>query len=97
MPIVEKIDKIVKKPNPNKKVEYLDKIVVKREEDIPADADRSQYILAAEDYRLRRKNVNENGHIVSKFAMLRMLRDNARDNVVYGKSATPPGPDDSGQ
>ena len=52
--------------------EYLDKIVVKREEDIPADADRSQYILAAEDYRLRRKNVNENGHIVSKFAMLRM-------------------------
>jgi hypothetical protein len=46
---------------------YLGKIVVKKESDIPADADRTKYILKSEDFKLRRAALQQNGHIVDFF------------------------------
>ena len=51
---------------------YLGKIVVKKESDIPQDADPSEYITAEEDYMLRRQAIHSNGHIVGKFAAIRL-------------------------
>ena len=51
---------------------YLGKIVVKKPSDIPQDADPSEYITEKEDYMLRRQAIHSNGHIVSKFAAIRL-------------------------
>ena len=46
---------------------YLGKTVVKTVKDIPEGADPSEYITKAEDYRLRQRNIQENGHIVNYY------------------------------
>ena len=51
---------------------YLGKIVVKKESDIPQDADPSEYITEQEDYMLRRQAIHSNGHLVGKFAAIRL-------------------------
>ena len=44
---------------------YLGKTLVKTMDDVPDGADPSQYITKAEDFQLRQKNLQENGHIVN--------------------------------
>jgi hypothetical protein len=51
---------------------YLGKIVVKKESDIPADADRTDYITKQEDFKLRRTALQRNGHIVNFFGNKRL-------------------------
>ena len=51
---------------------YLGKTVVKTMNDVPEGADPSEYITNAEDYRLRQKNIHENGHIVNYFGNKRL-------------------------
>ena len=51
---------------------YLDKILVKKESDIPADADKDQYITEPTDYLLRKKNIDENQDIVNAFFQKRI-------------------------
>ena len=48
--------------------QYLGKTVVKSLDDIPPNADASQYIDEKTDNRLRRKALNDNGHLVDFFA-----------------------------
>ena len=47
---------------------YLGKTVVKTLEEIPPGEDQNNYILQSEDFNLRRKAINDNGHIVDEFA-----------------------------
>ena len=46
---------------------YMDKTVVKHMRDIPADANQEEYITEAEDNRLRREAVSDNGNVVDEF------------------------------
>jgi hypothetical protein len=53
--------------------QYLDKIVINKENDIPLDAlDKNLYITKALDYQLRKKAVDENQHIVNEFFQKRV-------------------------
>ena len=53
--------------------QYLDKIVIDKEIDIPSDAvDKSLYITKALDYQLRKKAIDENQHIVNQFFQKRV-------------------------
>lgn len=52
--------------------QYLDKTVIKRWEDLPQGANREDYILKDDDYKLRRDALQNHGHIVNEFASLRM-------------------------
>ena len=51
---------------------YIGKTVVKREEDIPDGADENDFILEKDDYNRRKEAIHSNGHIVSKFASIRL-------------------------
>ena len=51
---------------------YLGKTLVKTMDDVPEGADPSEYITKAEDFRLRQKNLQENGHIVNYFGNKRL-------------------------
>ncbi|MCP3932070.1 MAG: hypothetical protein GY705_23605, partial [Bacteroidetes bacterium] len=53
--------------------QYLDKIVIDKENDIPSDApDKRLYITKALDYQLRKKGIDENQHIVNEFFQKRV-------------------------
>ena len=53
--------------------QYFGKTVVKTLDDIQPDADASQYIDEKLDNRLKRKALNENGHLVDYFAKKNLL------------------------
>merc|ERR1712077_140669 len=50
----------------------MGKKTVKSMDDVPEGADSSEYITKAEDFRLRTKNLEENGHIVNYFVNKRL-------------------------
>ena len=52
--------------------QYMGKKTVKSMDDVPEGADSSEYITKAEDFRLRTKNLEENGHIVNYFVNKRL-------------------------
>ena len=52
--------------------QYMGKKLVKSMDDVPEGADPSEYITKADDFRLRKKSLEENGHIVNYFANKRL-------------------------